>query len=152
MSGTLRCAVTWRLQTVLPDLVEYLERLPEPRLRTVAEAVVIAALRAAGLSEVRVERALEALRARAYGDSEQRASVEALADELDEAAWAVQERMDAGEPNEAEYSAAFRRARAAASLWFALDSDPLAAALEASYEAQAAADEATVRREIAAAS
>ncbi len=144
--------MTWRLETIAPDLVERLEGEPEPRLRAVAEGVAAAALRATGVSDERIDRALAALRAGDYGDLEQRKAVKALADELDEAAWDVQERMDAGEGDQDEYLTAFRRARAVTSLWFALDSDPMVAAMEASYEARAAADDAAVRREIAGAS
>ena len=118
--------MTWRLEAIAPDLVEQIEREPEARLRAVAEGVAAAALRID--TPIRIDGV------------------------LDEAAWDLQERMDAGQAAHDEYLAAFRRARAVTSLWFALDSDPMVAAMEASYEARAAADDAAVRREITATS
>lgn len=142
--------MTWRLNTIAPDLVEQLEREPEPRLRTMAEGVVDAALRDAEIRSETVDSALAALRAGRYGESDERSATKALADELDEAAWDIQERVDAGEAEQEDYLSAFRRARAATALWFALDDDPLTAAMEAAYEARAATDDGVVRREIAA--
>jgi hypothetical protein len=144
--------VTWRLETVAVGLVEQLEVQPEPHLRAIAERVAVAALRAMRVSDGRIDHALAALRAGDYGDVHQRATVRALANELDEAAWDLQERLDAGEADHEDHSAAFRRTRAVMSLWFALDSDATVAAIEASYEARAATGDAAVRREIAAAS
>lgn len=142
--------MTWRLNTIAPDLVEQLEREPEPRLRTMAEGVVDAALRDAEIRSETVDSALAALRAGRYGESDERSATKALADELDEAAWDIQERVDAGEAEQEDYLSAFRRARAATALWFALDDDPRTAAMEAAYEARAATDDGVVRREIAA--
>lgn len=142
--------MTWRLNTIAPDLVEQLEREPEPRLRTMAEGVVDAALRDAEIRSETVDSALAALRAGRYGESDERSATKALADELDEAAWDIQERVDAGEAEQEDYLSAFRRARAATALWFALDDDPQTAAMEAAYEARAATDDGVVRREIAA--
>jgi hypothetical protein len=141
--------VSWRLSTIAPDLVEQLEREPEPRLRALTEGVVDAALRATDVQDEAVERALEALRAGRYGDSAERDAAKRLADELDEVAWDLQERVDAGEADQEDYLAAFRRARAVAALWFALDEDPPTAAMEAAYEARAATDDGVVRRELA---
>jgi hypothetical protein len=61
-----------------------------------------------------------------------------LTEELDEIAWDAQEQAEAGVLPEQAYLAAFARARAAASVGFALEPDALHAALEAVYEAQAA--------------
>ena len=96
-----------------------------------------------------VDRALAALRAGRYGDSEERAAVRALADRLDELGWDLKEKVDAGEADQGDYLAAFRKARAATALWFALDPDARTAAIEGAYEGQAAADDGVVRREIA---
>ncbi len=57
---------------------------------------------------------------------------------LDEAAWEAGDEADAGRVSEAAHSAAFARARAAAAVEWALDDDPLTAAVEAVYEAHAA--------------
>jgi hypothetical protein len=142
--------VSWRLNTIAPDLVEELERREEAQLRVAAESVVRAALRAADVRDESVEQGLTALGAGRYGDPDVRSAVKGLADRLDELAWDIQERVDAGEADQKDYLAAFRKARAATALWFALDEDPRTAAIEAAYEAQAATDDGLVRREIAA--
>jgi hypothetical protein len=138
-----------RLDAIARDLAEQLEREPEPRLRRVAERVALAALGEVSLEDERVERAVAALRAGRCGESAERAALKALVDELDEAAWRLQDGVDAGQADQADYLAAFARARAAMALWFALDADPLEAAMEAAYEAEAATDDQRLRREIA---
>lgn len=143
--------MTWRLETIAADLVDELAHKPELRLRVAAEAVAVAALHATDIQDERIDQALAALRAGEYGDAVKRKAVKALADELDEAAWDIQEQVDTGDAYQHEYLAAFRRARAVTSLWFALDDDPMVAAMEAAYEARAAADDGLVRREIASA-
>jgi hypothetical protein len=140
-----------RLDAIARDLAEQLERESEPRLRRVAERVALAALGEVSLEGDRIDRAVEALRAARYGETSERAALKALVDELDEAAWDLQDEVEAGRPDQADYLAAFGRARAAMALWFALDGDPLEAAMEATYEAEAATDDRLLRREIAAA-
>jgi hypothetical protein len=140
--------MNWRLGTIAPDLVEQLEGESDQRLRRVTEAVVPTALTAASVDDDRSDRALAALRAGRYGDSEERAAMKTLTDELDEVAWDIQDRTGAGEADEVDYLAAFRRARAAMALWFALDDDPAVAAMESIYEARAATDDQAVRRDL----
>jgi hypothetical protein len=65
--------------------------------------------------------------------------MQALVDELDEAAWEIQERVHSGRLPKDEYLQAFRKARAASAVAFALEPDPRTAALEAVCEAQSAA-------------
>ena len=101
--------------------------------REVAKGV--AELVASGMDEPRIRTALTSLECGAYGETPARAQLAALVEEFDEQAWRIQE---AGLDEGAEYLAAFCRARAAASVWFALDDDPRTAAIEAAYEAQAA--------------
>ena len=140
-----------RLDSIARDLAEQLEREPEPRLRRVAERVALAALGEVSLEDDRVDRAVDALRAGRFGETAERAALKALVDELDEAAWDLQDEVEAGQADQGSYLAAFGRARAAMALWFALDGDPLEAAMEAAYEAEAATDDRLLRREIAAA-
>lgn len=142
--------MTWRLSSIAPDLVEQLEGEPEAQLRRTAEAVVEAALRATEVGNGTVKQALDALHAGRYGAPEERRAIKQLADRLDESAWDLQDRVEAGEADQDEYLDEFRRARAVTALWFALEPDPLVAAVEAAYEAQAATDDDVVRREIAA--
>ena len=139
-----------RLDAIARDLAEQLEREPEPRLRLVAERVALAALGEVSVEDDRVDRAVAALRASRYGESSERTALKALVDELDAAAWDLQDDVEAGQADQTDYLAAFGRARAAMALWFALDADPLEAAMEAAYEAEAATDDQLLRREIAA--
>jgi hypothetical protein len=138
-----------RLTTTAPDLVEELERCSPDRLRRIAERVAQAAIERAEINDERTDGALAALRAGSFGDTDARASAKALTDELDEVAWDIRDRVEAGDAEQEEYLAAFRRARAAMSLWFALDADPIVAALELVYEARAALDDGAVRELVA---
>ena len=130
----------WRLSTVAPDLVQLLEAQDAATLSSVARRTAAWSVESVGLSDPRLDLALAAQEA--SFDAAQRAEVERLVEELDEAAWDVQERIDAGTADEAAYDVAFGLARAANAVWFAMGSDPREAALEAAYEAQAAQDSA----------
>jgi hypothetical protein len=130
--------VTSRLSSVAADLVEQLEAQQPARLRQAAAGAVHLAVTRTGLAAPPLNAALAALREGRFGDSTERSAVLRLADELDEIAWDLQERSDAGTGSRDAYLAAFGRARAAAAVGFALDADTLMAALEAVYEAQAA--------------
>jgi hypothetical protein len=73
------------------------------------------------------------------------------ADELDEIGWDARDLAGDGTVPYQACAEAFRRARAPASVGFALDSSPLTAALEGLYEAQAAASLDAVRLVVTAA-
>lgn len=120
-----------RLGTVDLPLVHEVSGYDTTRLRAAAAAVVRHGLSRAGVSDPRVDAALARLAAGQWGDGPARDELRALVDELDEAAWDAQ---DAGRP---DYLPSFARARAAGALDYALDADPLLAALEAAYEVQA---------------
>jgi len=60
----------------------------------------------------------------------------------------VQDKAEAGEVTRQAYLAAFAKARAAAPVGFALDSDALNAALESVHETQAAVADLEVVREV----
>lgn len=66
-----------------------------------------------------------------------RSAVEEAANRLDELAFDIRDRADDAHAYSADYLAAFRRARAAWSVYFALEGDFAVAALKR-YEAQAA--------------
>lgn len=130
--------MTSRLSSVAADLVEQLEAQQPARLRQAAAGAVDLAVARTGVSAPPLDAALAALQEGRFGDSADRVAVLQLADELDEIAWDLQERSEAGTATPEAYMAAFGRARAVAAVGFALDADALAAALEAVYEAQAA--------------
>jgi hypothetical protein len=127
-----------RLATVARDLVTALERAGDRQRRDVAEAVSSWVVQRAGLADPRVDVAQAALREQRVGEGPERDAMRRLAEQLDGEAWDARERSDAGPYPPQRYLDLFARARAASSVWNALDPDPLVAALEAVYEAQAA--------------
>lgn len=127
-----------RLSSIAPDLVAVIEQQQSEELRRVAVEAAKLAIERTNLSEPQVDAALSALYEGRLGFTPERSAVQYLADELDKIAWDAQEKMEAGIVSRQVYSTAFRRARAAASVGFALDSNALTAALESVYEAQAA--------------
>ncbi len=126
-----------RLDSVSPELAERLRGTGDDALRRVAAAVGDLAVQGVLLSDPRLDRALSIIRRQAAGAKEQ-VELQSLVNELDEAAWEIQERVQSGGSPEEEYLQAFQKARAASAVAFALDSDPHTAAMEAAYEAQAA--------------
>ncbi len=142
-------SVPARLKLLDPVLRQVLNNASEPAQRQAALAVSRLVGDRARIADPRLGAALERLQAGEYGDSLQRRAVLALTQELDEVAWDVNRRVEAGEADKADYVHAFRKARAANAVWYALDSDSLAAAAEATYEALAAIDDhEAVRRAI----
>lgn len=129
-----------RLATVAPDLDEDIATADPVTLRRVTQAVSEAALRATLLEDARAEAALRAVESASFGDSDERQHVKELEVELDSTAWDIQDRVELGDRSQEQYLEAFRRARAASTLWFALDEDPLHAAAESTYEAISATD------------
>lgn len=127
-----------RLATIAPDLVASLEHGQPHRLRLVAASAAGLAVERVRLSDPRLDAALGALREGRLGDTSERTGVQCLAREIDEIAWDAQESAEAGGGPREAYVSAFRKARAAAAVGFALEADALTAALEAVYEAHAA--------------
>lgn len=129
-----------RLASCAPELATALtaRRGNGPLLRHVAHQISEAAVAAVSLEDERIAAALGGLASRRVASTAERAAVLALVEELDDAAWALQERAGEESSDNNDYRATFARARTAAAVWSALDPDPLEAALEAAYEAQAA--------------
>lgn len=128
----------WRLSAVAPKLVEQLQLQPYERLRQAAADSARLAVRWTQLADPRLDAGLAALREGKFGDSSEHLAVQELTGELDEIAWDAQRTAEERDSSMQPYYAAFARARATASVKCALYSDPLKAALEAVYEAQAA--------------
>lgn len=78
-----------------------------------------------------------------------RSELDSLTDSLDERAWDLQDQIDAGTAPKDAYLIAFATARAAAAVAAAHNADPAQAALETTYEAQAATGDITPVREAA---
>jgi hypothetical protein len=137
-----------RLSTVAPDLADWLRRQPPERLRKAAVDAALLAGAQTQLTDPRLDAALTALRGGALGATAERLDVQQLTHELDVVAWTIQETATAGAASRQAYSAAFRRARAAAAVGCALESDALSAALEGVYEAQAAVEDLDAMRTV----
>jgi hypothetical protein len=93
------------------------------------------------MTDERVAAGIAALRVGRFGDPSLLAALRAAADVLDETYFDLQERADDGTAPKEAFMVAFRRARATATVLFALGHNPLVAAREAIYEAYAATDD-----------
>lgn len=127
-----------RMNQLEPGLRRMLIEASDEARRRVALTVSRLAVSRAGISDPRLGAALEQLLRGKYGDSPERSALRALTEELDDAAWGIQDRVELGAADKADYAKAFMTARAVNAVWYALDPDPLAAAVEATYEAAAA--------------
>ena len=130
--------MTSRLSTVAVDLAHQIEDLPPGILRRVAAEAASLAIERTHLADPRLEPALVAMSASNSDMPSARRAIEKLTEELDERAWDIQDLVDTGSASEDAYLEAFRQARAAAAVTYALDPDPRTAAFESVYEAQAA--------------
>jgi len=99
------------------------------------EAACRLAIDRSSLIDVRLAAAERVLAEGRYGEVPERRAVLDLVDELDEVAWDIQARVEAGTALEADYLRAFERARAAAALGFAFEVDSRVAGRQALYEA-----------------
>jgi hypothetical protein len=128
-----------RLSTVDPALVADIgEASPALQRRLATELARWVAARS-GLADPRLHSAVEALQGDQFDDvAAARAELESLEADLDEVAFDLQDRVDAGEVPYGDYAAAFARARVPSTLLAAIDPDPHLAALESAYEAQSA--------------
>ena len=127
-----------RLELIDADLSARLERLSTTQQRAAALAACHAALERTGLSDPILDEGLEALEHARYGSSLLQKQIETFVASLDQVQWDLHDLMDEGRADEATYLAAFQRARAAHSVYFALDADPFRAVTESIYEANAA--------------
>jgi len=128
-----------RLELEAPALTKAVGDADEATKRRVAKAVSEFAWNLRPIADPRAQRALESLVREQFGDSMARSDLERLGSELDERQRLLWEALDAGAEgvSDEDFDSAFECARTANALWFALDDDPLAAALEASYEVHA---------------
>lgn len=130
-----------RLDYVSSDLTRLLQNADAAQLRRVATAVASLAVDRTGLCDPRSQAAQATIEQGTLGEPRQRTEVQQLAEELDLAAWDMQDRVDSGNASRSSYLHAFAVARAASALYFALNADPLTAAMEAMYEANAATND-----------
>lgn len=136
-----------RLEARAADLSRLIEAAePDPQ-RRIAVKVAEAALSAVPLDEPELAPALADIAAGRWGGEGVHAAT-MLTDRLDDLAFDLQDEVDEGTAEHAEYLAAFCRARAVSAVAFALDADPRNAALEAAYEAEAATEDLNLIRNI----
>jgi hypothetical protein len=128
-----------RLTTRSAELSLLIEAAGADPQRRIAVTVAEAALAAVPIDEPELAPALADLAADRWGEERAQATT-TLTDRLDKLAWDIQDKMEEGTAEQAEYLEAFRRARAVSAVAFALDTDPQNAALEAAYEAEAATE------------
>jgi hypothetical protein len=105
-----------------------------------------AVVAATGVVDPRVDAALAAAREGQVGESPEHDAVMELGDELDDAAWTVQEAVDRGLADQADFEAAFARARAVTAVDVLLDGEPDGPP-EAIYEALYATDDVDALRQ-----
>jgi hypothetical protein len=125
-------AMSTRLATVAPDLVPQLNSRPQGEVRNVVALLAREAVARTGLDDPLVTSGLDQI---GTGSPGMNIGVQEVAERLDQVAWDIHDAED-GHDSEA-YVAAFRRARAASAVAFALDPDS-GSMLESIYEAQAA--------------
>jgi hypothetical protein len=120
-----------RLDSISPSLTKAFRDASDDRRRRAALAVCLVAVAQSGLQGSEVDAALADLRGQRSERTELRHEIEAMAAQLDERYFELSEKAQAATP---EALAMFRKARAAASLAFAL-SDDTTQLHEALYEA-----------------
>lgn len=124
---------------IAPDTALLLQRADAERQRAAALAVCEAALRRHPIDDPRLHAARAALPV-TDRDPAVRKALGQLVAELDSEQWRLEEDAQSGVSSAGEYQRAFSRARVANAYLEALTDEPLAAALEAAYEAHAALD------------
>jgi hypothetical protein len=132
--------MTGRLASADPELAVRLAVAPTWARAVAALAACRAVVAATGVVDPRVDAALAAAREGQIGESPEHDAVLVLGDELDDAAWTVQEAVDQGLADQADFEAAFARARAVTAVDVLLDGEPDGPP-EAIYEALYATDD-----------
>jgi hypothetical protein len=130
-----------RLEFIDAEQSEMLKQATIAEQRNAAKVACKFAIERTSLSHPILDEGLQALEKDRYGDFSLQNKLQSLVDRLDEIQWDLQEKMGEGSIELSDYLAAFHTARAANSLYFALNADPFVAASEAIYEAYAATDE-----------
>lgn len=124
-----------------PRLAEACAQADPSGLRAMSEVGCRLALADTGLAGPEVSAAVETLLDGRFGDGVEREALAQVVEALDKQAFDLQDAVEEGAASEEAYLEAFRRARAASALLWALHADPQRAASNALYEAIAALDE-----------
>jgi hypothetical protein len=137
-----------RLARQWPELAEAITALTVPQRNAFAIAVSGAAMKASALDNVFVLDALAQARVGELLETGLLAELAAVVEQLDESAWTISEAVERGDADYSAYEAEFTKARAANSMWFAINTAEPHFAHEATYEAIAANTELSVIREL----
>jgi hypothetical protein len=113
-------------------LAAAIEQANSDERRRIAVTVATAAVEATGLDDAAVAEAIKSLSNETFAD-QLRDRVEQTVTRLDEEHWDAEDDLASLEANEGVD--AFRRARAASSVWFALGGDDISHTQDAVYEA-----------------
>lgn len=127
------------LVRISPELVLMIRQGSGALRRRIVEKACLRAVELTGIDSPVISEAIDVIRRRDIPDLTLQRRVDSLTQELDEAAWDIQDRVDAGELSDVDYVQAFTKARAAAAVGFALG-ESLAAVFDSLYEAYYAID------------
>jgi hypothetical protein len=130
-----------RLEILSPDVADKLQRASAAKQRAASLAACEFAVAHTRVEHRLVDEALRTLRAAGVLTPNEKAELDALAAQLDEDYFALQEAAEEGQASTEDYLAMFAKARAVAALACAGDENALQAATEAIYEAAATADD-----------
>ncbi len=137
-AGVVKKMVTNGVALFDKELAALLERASAGQQRAAALAAARFALARNAVADPALSEALNALTAGRTTDTRLTERLQALVDSLDQVAWDLQEKEEAGQADQAsraEYLAAFQKARAANAVLAALNADPFTGACESTYEA-----------------
>ena len=129
------------LEDVSPDLAGKLQWASAAKQRAACLAACEFAVGQAKIEHPLVDRALKKLRSAGVLLPAEKDELDALAAQLDEDYFDLQEAAEEGRASTQDYLAVFAKARAVAALSCAGDEDTLRAATEAVYEAAATTDD-----------
>lgn len=130
-----------RLERLSPDLADRLRHASPPKQRAAALAACEFAVAHTKVEYAIVEKALKKVRAAGVLAPTERAELDALAAQLDEEYFVLQDAAEEGRASTEDYMRRFSEARAIAALSFVGGEDAFQAATEAIYEAAATTDD-----------
>ncbi|QQS39221.1 hypothetical protein IPM62_01230 [Candidatus Woesebacteria bacterium] len=135
-----------RIELVFPGLLEVISKVSTDVQRSIAYNVAKLAIEHAGLKGDFVDEAVANMELGNTNEALQ-SKVKVYVERLDNEAYALEAKRQENNPYEKRYLTAFRKARAANALYYALDNDELRAATESIYEASKSVDNSLLVKE-----
>ena len=130
-----------RLETMCPKLAAKLELVSAAKQRAATLVACEFAISHAKVEHPLIDKTLKRVRAAGVLTPKEKAELDALAAQLDEEYFALQDAAEEGRASTEDYMRVFGQARAVAALFFAGGEDAFQAATEAIYEAAASTDD-----------